>query len=339
MWLRGRRRWGVVVLLGSAMALVALLGVAYVIRMPGHSYTRPLPPLTAAEDEVRQRLARHVWTLAGTIGERNLWRYEALVAAARYVESTLRDLGYDVATQGFAVGGKTVENLEAVLPGVSRAEEIIVVGGHYDSVPGGPGANDNATGVAAVLELARLLAVQRLARTVRFVAFVNEEMPFFQTDGMGSWVYARRARSRGEHIVAMLSLETMGCYSDAIGSQQYPFPLGFFYPRTGNFIGFVGNTASRRLVHRSIAAFRQHTAFPSEGTAAPGWLTGVGWSDHWAFWREGYAAIMVTDTALFRYAPYHTPQDTPDKIDYDRTARVVVGLARVVAELAGAMAP
>jgi Zn-dependent M28 family amino/carboxypeptidase len=187
-----------------------------------------------------------------------------------------------------------------------------------------------------VLELARLLRRQPLARTIRFVAFANEEAPFFQTEGMGSWVYARHARGRGEQIVAMLSLETIGYYSDAKGSQQYPFPFGIFYPQVGNFIGFVGNTASRALVRRSIGSFRRHTAFPSEGTAAPGWLTGIGWSDQWAFWQEGYAAIMVTDTALFRYAQYHTPYDTPDKIDYDRTARVVVGLARVLADLAGA---
>src|SRR5438128_912564 len=152
----------------------------------------------------------------------------------------------------------------------------------------------------------RLLAGRQLARTVRFVAFVNEEGPFFQTDAMGSWVYARRSHARGEQIVAMLSIETIGFYSDVAGSQHYPFPFGLFYPRTGNFIGFVGNIASRALVQRSLAAFREHTALPSEGVAAPGSMTGIGWSDHWAFWHEGYPALMVTDTALFRYAPYHT---------------------------------
>jgi Zn-dependent M28 family amino/carboxypeptidase len=309
------------------------------IRMPGRSYTGPLPPLTVEEAEVRQRLARHVWTLAGEIGERNLWRYEAFDTAARYIAATLQGLGYQVATQEFTVGGRTVQNLAAALPGASLPAEILVVGGHYDSVLGCPGANDNATGVAAVLEIARLLAGQRLARTVRFVAFANEEAPFFQTDTMGSWVYARRARAQGENIVGMLSLETIGYYADTAGSQQYPFPFGLFYPPVGNFIGFVGNMDSRRLVHRSVASFRQHTAFPSEGTAAPGWLTGIGWSDHWAFWQEGFAAIMVTDTAPFRYALYHTREDTPDKIDYDRTARVVAGLARVMVELAGAVAP
>jgi hypothetical protein len=137
----------------------------------------------------------------------------------------------------------------------------------------------------------------------------------------------------------MLSLETIGFFSDVAGSQHYPFPFGLLYPRTGNFIAFVGNIASRALVRRSIAAFRQHTAFPSEGVAAPGWMTGIGWSDHWAFWQEGYPAVMVTDTALFRYAPYHTHADTPVQINYERMARVVAGLARVITALADAPPP
>jgi Zn-dependent M28 family amino/carboxypeptidase len=310
------------------------MGIAYMIRMPGQSYTGTFLPLTPEEEHIRQQLVRHVWSLASEIGERHLWRYEALEAAARYIETTLAGQRYSVTIQPFEVGDKTVKNLAAELPGTSHPEEIIVVGGHYDSVPGCPGANDNATGVAAMLELARLLSGRELARTVRFVAFVNEEAPFFYTAHMGSWQYARQARQRAERIVAMLSLETMGYYSDTPGSQQYPLPFGLFYPPVGNFIAFVGNTASRSLVHRSIASFRRHAAFPSEGTAAPGWLTGIGWSDHWAFWQQGYSAIMITDTALFRYASYHTPTDTPDRIDYARMARVVAGIAGVVADLA-----
>lgn len=308
------------------------------IRMPEHSHTGPLLPLTAQEKEIRRRLATHVWNLAGAIGERNLWRYQALESAARYVETSLQDLGYEVRSQTFEVEGKTVRNLVAEIMGMIRPEKILVIGGHYDSILGSPGANDNASGVSAVLEIARLLSGQRLACTVRFVTFVNEEPPFFQTANMGSWVYAREAHMRGEQIVGMVSLETLAYYSDADRSQQYPFPFGLFYPRVGNFIGFVGNLASRRLVRHSIGSFRRHTAFPSEGVAAPGWLMGIGWSDHWAFWRQGYAAIMVTDTALFRYGPYHTAADTPDRLDYDRTARVVSGLARVVIELADAIA-
>jgi Zn-dependent M28 family amino/carboxypeptidase len=285
---------------------------------------------------LRDRLRQHVHTLAGDIGERQLWRPAALARATRYIEATWQAQGYRVARQSFVAAGQTVSNLETEFTGGPRPDEIVLVGGHYDTVRGSPGANDNATGTAAVLELARLLAGQRLARTVRFVAFVNEEAPFFQMDAMGSGVYARRSRARGEQIVAMFSIETIGFYSDVVGSQHYPFPFGMLYPHTGNFIGFVGNIASRALVRRSIAAFRQHTPFPSEGVAAPGWMTGIGWSDHSAFWQAGYPGVMVTDTALFRYTPYHTREDTPDRVNYDHMARVVAGLARMVITLADA---
>jgi Zn-dependent M28 family amino/carboxypeptidase len=166
------------------------------------------------------------------------------------------------------------------------------------------------------------------------VAFVNEEAPFSYSELMGSRVYARRAHARNEDIVAMFSLETIGYYSDTAGSQSYPFPFSLFYPDAGNFIGFVGNAMSRTLVRRVVASYRRQTHFPSEGIAAPEWVTGVAWSDHWSFWREGYPAVMVTDTAPFRYPYYHTAADTPDKIDYGRLARVVAGLASVISELA-----
>lgn len=303
--------------------------------MPGRSHQGPLPPLTKAEAELRDRLRRHVERLAGEIGERNLlWRYEALKEAALYVETALGETGLEVTRQDFEVEGRTVSNLEGEKTGATRPGEIVVVGGHYDSVLGCPGANDNGTGSAAVLEIARLLAGRELARTVRFVGFVNEEPPFFQTPMMGSVRYARRARERGETVVAMLSLETIGYYTGAPASQRYPFPFSVFYPSVGNFIGVVGDLRSASLVRRVVGSFRRHTAFPSEGAAAPGWITGVGWSDQWSFWRQGYRAVMVTDTAPFRYAAYHTAEDTPEKIDYESTARVVAGMARVVEDLA-----
>jgi Zn-dependent M28 family amino/carboxypeptidase len=151
---------------------------------------------------------------------------------------------------------------------------------------------------------------------------------------MGSNRYAGRARARGERIKAMLALETIGYYTDQPGSQRYPFPFGLFYPDTGNFIGVVGNLASRRLVRQALAAFRATTAFPSEGVAAPGRMKGVHWSDHWSFWQAGFPAVMVTDTALYRYPHYHSASDTPEKLDYAGLARVTGGLAEVVTALA-----
>ncbi len=317
-------------------AALLIGGLIYMIKIPGRSFTGPLLPLAPEEIALRDRLKTHIQTLAGEIGERNLWRYPALEASARYIEKTLREMSYRVAMQEFEVDGKTGRNIEVERAGTSLPGEIVVIGAHYDSVLGSPGANDNATGVAAALEIARLLAGQQPARTVRLVAFVNEEPPFFHTERMGSRIYARRARARGDRIVAMLSLETLGYYSDNPGSQHYPLLLfRLFYPGTGNFLAFVGNLSSRELVRSAIGSFRRNAPFPSEGVAAPGWIPGIDWSDQWSFWKEGYPAIMVTDTALFRYPHYHSATDTPDKVDHDRLARVVTGLTRVTLDLAG----
>jgi Zn-dependent M28 family amino/carboxypeptidase len=272
--------------------------------------------------------------LAGSIGERNVWRYGALQRAARYIADSLGSTGCRVSVQSYDVHKVSVQNIEAAQPGSAEADAIVVVGAHYDSIPECPGANDNATGVAAMLELARRFAGAPRPKTLRFVAFVNEEPPFFQTPQMGSAVYANAARARGDTIVAMLSLETIGFYSDEKGSQQYPTPLNLVFPETGNFIAFVSNLRSARLLRAAHRAFKARTSFPVQSVPAPEALQGVGWSDQWAFWRAGYPAIMVTDTAPYRYPWYHTPQDTPEKIQYDKFARVVDGLEHVIHVLA-----
>jgi hypothetical protein len=319
------------------LAILLGLGSLFVVwawwtmmRMPLKSYAGPWVALSQEEVQVRDRLRTEVEVLARTIGERNVFVPHKLKAAADHIRAGLVQAGYEVHEQTFDASGQTCVNLEAQIPGREKKEEILVVGAHYDSVIGCPGANDNASAVAALLVLAGSLSNYQPARTVRFVAFPNEEPPFFQTEQMGSLVYARRCQTQGERVVAMLSLETIGYYSEEKGSQRYPFPVGLFYPSTGNFIGFVGNTGSAQCV----AIFRQLVQVPSEGGALPGWLPGIGWSDHWSFWQVGYPAVMVTDTAPFRYPYYHTAEDTPDKLDYDRLARVVVGLEKVVRQLA-----
>jgi Zn-dependent M28 family amino/carboxypeptidase len=322
------------IVIGAAVVALAVAGATrYVVAMPGRSFRGHPPSLTSEEHATRQRLERHVEVLGRTIGERNVWSERALEAAAAYVGRTFKEVGYRVTSQPYEVCGTTVSNIEVEVRGNGERDQVVVVGAHYDTVLGAPGANDNGSGVAAVLELARRFTNRQPRRTIRFVAFVNEEPPFCFTADMGSKVYASRCRARGDRIVAMLSLETIGYFSDERGSQRYPFPFGLFYPRTGNFIGFVGNLSSRPLVRRSIAAFRRAATIPSEGTAAPGYLPGIYWSDHWSFWRERYPAIMVTDTAPFRYPFYHTNEDTPDRVDYDRLTRVVTGLDTVVTDL------
>ncbi len=322
-------------LIWGTFLLGLFLFALYAMWMPGRSYHEPLDPLSKDESAIRDELKVHVSTLAGTIGERNLQRYPALTRAAQYVGQTFRDEGYTVREQTFSVEGKAVQNLEVELPGRSRPEEIVLVDAHYDSFVGTPGADDNATGTAALLVLARLARQKSSARGVRFVAFVNEEPPYFQTSDMGSLVYAREAKQRRDKLVAMLSLETLGYYSDAPGSQTYPLSFRLFYPSTGNFVAFVGNLRSGHLVRKAVDIFSMRARFPCEGAAAPGFLSGVSWSDHWSFWQERYPAVMVTDTALFRNQQYHLPGDRPAALDYARLARVVEGLSKVIDELAG----
>jgi Zn-dependent M28 family amino/carboxypeptidase len=300
--------------------------------MPGRNISTA-PTLSEAEIALRAELVADVQTLAGEIGERNLQHYAQLNAAADFIEGSFSRSGLQPRRNTYELQGRACHNIETEIPGVRP--EIVVIGAHYDSVLGSPGANDNASGVAALLALARRFAGKPAAQTLRFVAFVNEEPPYFQTDEMGSFVYAKRCQARGDRISAMISLETIGYFSDKPGSQSYPSPgLGAFYPRKGNFIGFVGNFGSRALIRRAIGLFREQGKVPSEGAALPSFIPGVAWSDQWSFWQCGYPAIMVTDTAPFRYPYYHMASDTPDKLEYDRFALVVSGMEKVIVELA-----
>jgi hypothetical protein len=323
----------------ACAAGILALGVGFVsvwrmTQMPLRSHQGALPPLSPAQSELAGRLSEVVRQLSSTIRERNLQHEGSLQATTDYLRRELTQAGYTVSEQPYAIQGEAVSNLEAVLVGSAGNDGVVIVGAHYDSVDGTVGANDNATGVAATLALARWLAGNHLRRTVRFVFLVNEEPPYFQSTQMGSVVYARKLKQDGVPVSAMISLETIGYYSDKTGSQKYPPLLSLLYPSRGDFIGFVGNSESRDLVRRATKAFRASTMFPSEGIAAPANWPGIGWSDHWSFWQEGWPAIMVTDTAPFRYRYYHTAFDTVDKVDFQRMARVVEGLRNVVVSLA-----
>ena len=290
-------------------------------------------PLSPDEVALREELRADVQTLAGDIGERNMFRYAQLNQAAEFIENSFSNAGLKSQRVSYELNGRSCHNIEAEIRGASN--KIILVGAHYDSVPGCPGANDNGSGVAAMLALARRFAERSTTSTLRFVAFVNEEPPYFQTPQMGSFVYAGRCKERGEKIAAMISLETIGYFSNAPNSQSYPAPIfSAFYPKTGNFIGFVSNTRSRELLRRIMSSFRSQKKIPSQGAALPAFIPGTSWSDQWSFWQHGYPAIMVTDTAPFRYPHYHKSSDTLDKLDYDRFALVVSGMGKVISELA-----
>jgi len=272
--------------------------------------------------------------LALKVGERNIHNLNSLEESAEYIRSKFESFNLSTNFDQFSYQERNFVNVVATLKGCSRADEVIVIGAHYDSVPGSPGANDNGTGVAALLEIAALISAEKLDRTVHFVAFVNEESPYFASDGMGSQNYARTCRTANLNIKAMFSLETMGYYSDKPGSQKYP-PGVTGYPDQGNFIAFVGNPASSNLLEESTKIFEANCDFPFEKIAAPEHTPGVSLSDHMCFWQMKYQAVMITDTAPFRYPYYHTAQDLPDKINMSKFTNLVSNLAKTFSALAG----
>lgn len=282
------------------------------------------------------RLAAHVRELADVIGERNVFRPQALHAAAAYITQEWQRQGYSVNPQTYSVSGVACSNLEVTRCGSVKPDEIILIGAHYDTVAGSPGADDNASGVAALLEISRLFAALTPERTVRFVAFVNEESPFFFWNTMGSLVYARAARRRGDDIQLMIALEMLGYYSEAEGSQGYPPLLRYFYPGKGNFIALVSDFRSRPLLRRFTSLFCAHSDFPAQQLATSFLVPGVALSDHFSFWRQGYRALMITDTAFHRNPFYHTAGDTADKLDYAAFTRVTEGIYRALAEFSAA---
>ncbi len=298
------RRWRLAskIQIGAFLAMITvgpLVAYGVVLLMPGRSYRGPLPALTADQARLRDREGLDLAHLAVDIGERNALHPEALAAAAAWIEAELRAAGYAPERETVSADGPERCNVEAEHRGAGAPDEIVVGGAHYDSARGTPGANDDGTGVVALLALARSTAGEVTRRTVRFVAFVNEEPPYFATPRMGSAIYAARSAERREKITAMLSLEMLGGYDEREHSQHYPFPLDLFFPDHGDFIAFVGNVDSRALVRQSVGAFRAGASFPSEGAALPTGTTAADWSDHRSFWARGYPALMVTDTAIF----------------------------------------
>ena len=320
-------------------ALVAFIAFAvwFVAAMPGERHRGPLPPLSGEDRQLAENLKAHVIAVASE--EHNVLHPQALERSSRYIEETLAGFGYAVARQEFETAGVKVRNLEAARTGSGEGRRLVVVGAHYDSAQGAAGADDNGSGVAALIELARALREfePREGMEIRFVFFVNEELPWFGTEHMGSNRHAEGLARVGKEVVAMLSLETIGWYSSAPGSQHYPFPFNLLYPSTGDFIGFVANPRSRALVRRIVGSFRRHAAFPSEGAVGLESIRGISWSDQWSYWRRGWPAVMVTDTALYRNPHYHSLTDMPETLDYESLARVVKGLEGVVRELTSAL--
>ena len=250
-------------------------------------------------------------------------RPDALHAAADYIRSVWAAQNYQVSSQYYQAMGVKSENLEVRRTGKTKPEEIILVGAHYDTVRGTPGADDNASGVAALLELTRTIRHRgnRTHPPLRGIRQRGTAILFWGQ--MGSGVYAEAAKVRGDNIRLMISLEMLGSYSELPGSQGYPPLFRHFYPDRANFIAMVSNRASRKELQQMVAAFEARSDFPVESLATFEVIPGVAWSDHLSFWRAGYPAIMVTDTAFYRNPAYHAADDTPEKLNYPAMARVV----------------
>jgi Zn-dependent M28 family amino/carboxypeptidase len=280
-------------------------------------------------DKLRERLSLHIVKLAEKIGERNFLRYKALEEAKDYISGKFEEYGYEPTFQEYNSNGKSYKNIIAEIKGEEK-DSIVIIGAHYDSVLGSPGADDNASGVAAILELACLLFGEKLKRTLRMVAFVNEEPPFFGSEEMGSMVYAKVCKERGERIDVTISLEMIGYYSSSRNSQTYPPPLGLFYPDRGDFIAVVGNKDSKDFMKKMAKIFEKKCRLRVESMVASLLLPGADLSDHASFWRYGYKGVMVTDTGFYRNPNYHKETDLPETLNYESLADVVMGLYYVL---------
>ena len=316
-------------LLGSIL-LAASLTLIWAVTQPVRVDTSPNP-----DDEHRvspARLEAHVRALSEGFSPRDFTHPENLDRAAAYIREQFAQATRDVSEETFQVYASTYRNVIASFG--PDTEERIVVGAHYDAAGPFPAADDNASGIAGLLELARLLGATSLPMRVDLVAYPLEEPPFFRTPHMGSSVHARSLRRQGVKVRAMLSLEMIGYFVDTPGSQR--FPLGIlraFYPSEGNFIAVVGKLGQGSVVRRVKRAMRGASPLPVYSINAPRWIPGVDFSDHASYWDEGYPAVMITDTAFYRNPYYHTARDTPETLDYSRMAMVVQGIHAAVLQL------
>ncbi len=284
--------------------------------------------------EIQNNLRNTVNHLAGEIGSRGYLQLEALNKSADYIRSEFSRYGYAVSEQPYEVEGRIYKNIFVEIKGEKNPEKILVVGAHYDTVTGTPGADDNASGIAGLLELARLLKEGSFGMTVQLVAFTLEEPPFFRSGFMGSHVYARGLKEKKADVAGMICLEMIGYFTDRPESQMFPLPfLRWVFPKEGNFITLVSNLHSKDFLKRVKKAFTKGTDLPVESFSSLPIVIGVDFSDHRSFWHFGYDAVMVTDTAFFRNPQYHGIGDIPELLDYEKMAKVVLGLKSAIEEL------
>lgn len=316
-----------------AVSGVVAATVFFMTDMPGTQGTGTLAVLDPEEEDLAARLHEHVYLFARDIGVRNVGTFVKANQAGGEVDLALRRLRLDVKVESATAAGKLAALYIADVPGTSKPEEIVLVGTHYDSPRSSPGADCNASGVAVGLELARKFASAPCDRTLRFAFFSMSESPFAATAAQGAHQYALRCKERNENIVAAVLLEGLGHFSDEKGSQSVPFPLNTVFPDQANFLAFLGDFRSRELVRTCVSEFRAAGRLPGYGCLLPGLIPGFHGSDAMAIAREGFRAVLVTDTGTLRSDDYGEASDTPDRLDYERMARACNGLARVVEAL------
>jgi len=297
------------------------------------SVSIPHQAVVPGKDSISQ-LYEHVKHISVHIGSRSVHDYDAIEAAKSYIESTLENFDYAPTRQDYEYDGRVYSNIILSIKGSEFPGETIVVGAHYDTVYGTPGADDNASAVALLLELCRALRDFSPKRTLKLIFFTLEEPPLFRSKFMGSYVYAREAKRKGEDIRAMVCLEMVGYYGDKKGGQSFPLPfISFFYSTTPDFIAIVGNLKSKYLVKSVKSSLNKSSEIPVETLTTIGLVPGVDFSDHRSFWKMGYPAVMITDTAFYRNPNYHSASDTIDTLNFDKMSQLLDGLVGVAKDL------
>ena len=285
---------------------------------------------------IQSNLKKTVNALSVDIGARGYLHLDSLQKTIDYISSEFKSYGYDVSYQPYEYQDNIYKNIYVEIKGSKTPEKVIIVGAHYDTVSESAGADDNASGIAGLLELSRLLHGRAFDKTIRFVAFTLEEPPLFQSKKMGSYVYAESLRQVDVDIAGMICLEMIGYFTDKPDSQNFPLSfLRWFYPDKGNFITLVSNLQSKSLVNRVKKGFKKGSDLPVETLSTLSAVPGIDFSDHRSFWKFGYSAIMVTDTAFYRNPYYHSTMDLPETLDFKRMTEVVLGLRSSIEGIAG----
>lgn len=317
------------------LLLLSLLFFAFMLYTVLKIRETPSVIIPATSDLKKTSLYGHVAVLSSGIGSRSVYENGQLNAAKEYIFTCLKKMGHSPELQTYTYNGRSFSNIVVTIAGKEHAKETVLIGSHYDTYAASPGADDNASGVALLLELCRFMKSDPLRRTIQFVFFTLEEPPVFRSEFMGSAVYAKRAREKGQNIVAMLCLDMVGYYSDRKGEQGFLLPfMSFFYPTTPNFLAIVGNLSSRRLTNYVAESMRKTPGLAVETLSMVGLFPGLDFSDHRSFWKQGYPAVMITDTAFFRNPNYHGDTDTIKTLDFKRMDILLGALIRTTRDLA-----